>query len=220
MIGGALAHVFAAGAHRLPRRDRGSGQCRRLPSVVGDTTTTMMWIDGVSPPTCCTPTSARSSRWSVRARAAFQQHAYSPIMTTTGRRRPRIDGVRLGIVVAILAAAIAGQRRDQSSLSRPADSFPFIGVAVWIVIILSAPIRRPDWELLGESSRGAVFLLSLVLAASLMPVDQLPSPSWQTTFGLGFVSAVFDNIPLTKLALEQGGYDWGCSHLPWASAGR
>jgi Na+/H+ antiporter NhaD/arsenite permease-like protein len=23
------------------------------------------------------------------------------------------------------------------------------------------------------------------------------------------VSAVFDNIPLTKLALEQGGYDWG-----------
>ena len=27
--------------------------------------------------------------------------------------------------------------------------------------------------------------------------------------GLGFVSAVFDNIPLTVLALKQGGYDWG-----------
>jgi Na+/H+ antiporter NhaD/arsenite permease-like protein len=27
--------------------------------------------------------------------------------------------------------------------------------------------------------------------------------------GLGFVSAVFDNIPLTALALHQGGYDWG-----------
>ena len=26
---------------------------------------------------------------------------------------------------------------------------------------------------------------------------------------LGFVSAVFDNIPLTELALKQGGYDWG-----------
>ena len=38
---------------------------------------------------------------------------------------------------------------------------------------------------------------------------KLPIASWQTTFGLGFVSAVFDNIPLTKLALEQGGYDWG-----------
>ena len=29
-----------------------------------------------------------------------------------------------------------------------------------------------------------------------------------TAFGLGWVSAVFDNIPLTKLALEQGGHDW------------
>jgi hypothetical protein len=26
---------------------------------------------------------------------------------------------------------------------------------------------------------------------------------------MGFVSAVFDNIPLTALALKQGGYDWG-----------
>ena len=34
-------------------------------------------------------------------------------------------------------------------------------------------------------------------------------PSWQSAFGLGFISAVFDNIPLTALALKQGGYDWG-----------
>jgi Na+/H+ antiporter NhaD/arsenite permease-like protein len=87
--------------------------------------------------------------------------------------------------------------------------FPLIGAAVWAVIIASAPIRRPDWELLVEAGKGALFLLSLVLAASMMPVDQLPAPSWQTAFGLGFVSSVFDNIPLTKLALEQGGYDWG-----------
>ena len=33
--------------------------------------------------------------------------------------------------------------------------------------------------------------------------------SWQTAFGLGFLSSVFDNIPLTALALKQGGYDWG-----------
>ena len=43
----------------------------------------------------------------------------------------------------------------------------------------------------------------------MMPVESLPAASWPTTLGLGFVSAVFDNIPLTKLALEQGGYDWG-----------
>jgi Na+/H+ antiporter NhaD/arsenite permease-like protein len=27
--------------------------------------------------------------------------------------------------------------------------------------------------------------------------------------GLGFVSSVFDNIPLTALAIRQDGYDWG-----------
>jgi len=43
----------------------------------------------------------------------------------------------------------------------------------------------------------------------MMPVEKLPAASWQTTLGLGFLSAVFDNIPLTALALHQGGYDWG-----------
>jgi Na+/H+ antiporter NhaD/arsenite permease-like protein len=57
--------------------------------------------------------------------------------------------------------------------------------------------------------RGSVFLLSLVLSASMMPVEKLPTASWQTALGLGFVSAVFDNIPLTALALKQDGYDWG-----------
>ena len=54
-----------------------------------------------------------------------------------------------------------------------------------------------------------MFLLSLVLAASMMPVQKLPDASWHVALGLGFVSAVFDNIPLTALALKQGGYDWG-----------
>src|SRR4026209_1505678 len=43
----------------------------------------------------------------------------------------------------------------------------------------------------------------------MMPVEKLPEASWRTALGLGFVSAVFDNIPLTALSLEQGGYDWG-----------
>jgi Na+/H+ antiporter NhaD/arsenite permease-like protein len=41
-----------------------------------------------------------------------------------------------------------------------------------------------------------------------MPIESLPAPSATTTFGLGVLSAVFDNIPLTALALNQGGYDW------------
>jgi Na+/H+ antiporter NhaD/arsenite permease-like protein len=43
----------------------------------------------------------------------------------------------------------------------------------------------------------------------MMPVEKLPAASWQTAFGLGLLSSVFDNIPLTALALHQGGYDWG-----------
>jgi len=77
------------------------------------------------------------------------------------------------------------------------------------VLLFLTPWRRPDWSVLPGAIKGTVFLLALVLAASMMPVHELPAASAQTTFGLGFLSAVFDNIPLTKLALDQGGYDWG-----------
>jgi Na+/H+ antiporter NhaD/arsenite permease-like protein len=76
-------------------------------------------------------------------------------------------------------------------------------------LLVAAPLRAPDWKVLPATLKGALFLLCLVFSASLMPVEELPAASWPTAFGLGFVSAVFDNIPLTKLALEQGGYDWG-----------
>jgi len=89
------------------------------------------------------------------------------------------------------------------------DSVPLLGISVWVVILVTAPLRRPDWEVMPETLKGTVFLLSLVTAASMMPVERLPAAAWQTAMGLGFVSAVFDNIPLTALALNQGGYDWG-----------
>jgi Na+/H+ antiporter NhaD/arsenite permease-like protein len=63
--------------------------------------------------------------------------------------------------------------------------------------------------LLPAALKNTLFLLALVLSASMMPVEELPAASWLSALGLGFVSAVFDNIPLTALALEQGGYDWG-----------
>jgi Na+/H+ antiporter NhaD/arsenite permease-like protein len=66
---------------------------------------------------------------------------------------------------------------------------------------------------LREACKGTIFLLALVTAASMMPVENLPRASWQTALSLGFLSAVFDNIPLTALALKQGGYDWG--HLAY-----
>lgn len=57
--------------------------------------------------------------------------------------------------------------------------------------------------------KGSVFLLALVSCATLMPVHALPPASARVAFGLGTLSAVFDNIPLTSLGLHQGGYDWG-----------
>src|SRR2546427_3832050 len=79
----------------------------------------------------------------------------------------------------------------------------------YTTLFRSALWRRPAWSLLPGAFKGSVFLLSLIVCASLMPVEKLPAASWQTALGLGFVSAVFDNIPLTALALKQGGYDWG-----------
>ena len=89
------------------------------------------------------------------------------------------------------------------------DTVPVIGLAVWIVILATAPLRQPDWKIMPETFKGTIFLLALVTNASFMPVEELPLASWQTALGLGFLSSVFDNIPLTALALKQGGYDWG-----------
>ena len=97
------------------------------------------------------------------------------------------------------------------NVTRPHDAgrFPFIGAAVALAIALTAPWRRPAWNVVPGAVKGSVFLLCLVASASLMPVESLPAPSWQSALALGFVSSFFDNIPLTALALKQGGYDWG-----------
>jgi Na+/H+ antiporter NhaD/arsenite permease-like protein len=68
--------------------------------------------------------------------------------------------------------------------------------------------RAPDWAALPAAAKGAVFLLALVLSASLMPLQALPTPSATTVFVLGVISSAFDNIPLTAMAIHQGGYDW------------
>ena len=132
--------------------------------------------------------------------------------------RRSIDWARVGIVVAILVAAIAANVALNFWAPRAAaDAFPVLGVTVWVVILaVGTGSPRPTGNCWARRSRGALFLLALVLAASMMPVEQLPAASWPTALGLGFMSAVFDNIPLTKLALEQGGYDWGM--LAYASA--
>jgi Na+/H+ antiporter NhaD/arsenite permease-like protein len=178
-------------------------------SVVGDTTTTMMWLDGVSPLAVLPAYVAAITAFLVFAiPAARQQQKWAPI-TKDVDPSVRLDWPRLAIVITILVCAIAANVYANALPGELGGEFPYIGATVIGVILLLTPWRRPDWSVLPAAMKGSVFLLALVLAASLMPVDELPAASAQTTFGLGFLSAVFDNIPLTKLALEQGGYDWG-----------
>jgi Na+/H+ antiporter NhaD/arsenite permease-like protein len=178
-------------------------------SVVGDTTTTMMWIDGVSPLVVLDAYVAAGVALVVCGiPAAIQQQRFAPI-TKDAAVAHRIDWLRVGIVAFILLAAIGANVTANLRFPAVLDHFPVIGAAVWVAILVSAPLRQPDWKLLPDAFKGSIFLLALVTCASLMPVEKLPPASWQSTLSLGFISAVFDNIPLTALALRQGGYDWG-----------
>ena len=211
LIGGAMAHQLFKGKLHIgylaaivaASNAGGSG------SVVGDTTTTMMWIDGVNPLIVFDAYAAASvALCIVGVIAAKQQHAYSPILKDS-HGHTRVDRARLAIVVLILMFAMITNVVVNTRFESFSGSFPFIGVAVWLAILITVGLRRPDWEVLPETFKGSIFLLSLVTCASMMPVERLPAASWHTALGLGFVSAVFDNIPLTALALKQGGYDWG-----------
>jgi Na+/H+ antiporter NhaD/arsenite permease-like protein len=178
-------------------------------SVVGDTTTTMMWIAGANP------------LWVLEAYvgggvalaffgvvAARQQHAWQPIQKddTPG---VRAEPGRLAVVAVVLLAAIGANLWFNLRDAEVLDHFPVIGAAVVLALLATAPLRKPTWSLLPGAFKGSVFLLALVWCASLMPVDRLPAPSWHSALVLGFISAVFDNIPLTALAIRQDGFDWG-----------
>ena len=211
LIGGAMAHtVFRGKVHTgylaaivAASNAGGSG------SVVGDTTTTMMWIDGVSPADVVRAyVAAVVALVGFGIPAAWQQNKYSPLMAYESGGT-HVDWVRVGIVAFILVTAISTNVYINLIHTEIADRFPFIGAAVALAILVSAPLRKPDWSLLPGATKGTMFLLALVTCASMMPVDKLPAASWQSAMGLGFISAVFDNIPLTALALRQGGYDWG-----------
>ncbi len=211
LIGGTMANVVFRGKVHIgylagivaASNAGGSG------SVVGDTTTTMMWIDGVSPLNVFHAYVAAGVALIVCGiPAAIQQHRYSPI-STEPTRGASVDWARVAIVVIILAAAITANVVANLEFPDVLEHFPLIGAAVWVALLATAALRKPDWSLLPETFKGTIFLLSLVTIASMMPVEKLPPASWHSAMGLGFISAVFDNIPLTALALKQGGYDWG-----------
>jgi len=200
MIGGAIAHVVFKGKIHIgylaaiiaASNAGGSG------SVVGDTTTTLMWIDGVNPKDVLHAYVAAIGALAIFGIfASAQQHKLQAI-TDEAHGKHAVDWKKISVVILVLLFAIA----TNYWLDMPA-------AGVWIAILIGALITPTPWNEVRKSISGTLFLLALVAAASLMPVEDLPRASWHSTLALGFVSAVFDNIPLTKLCLTQGGYDWG-----------
>jgi len=188
---------------RLSRQHR-----RGAGSVVGDTTTTMMWIAGKSPLELLPAYVGAIAAFAVFALpAAHVQHRFAPIQKHAGVRVV-VDWVRVAIVAVMLVSVVGSNVAANLLAPELLHAIPLIGLALWLAILATALFRAPDWKVMPEAIRGAAFLLALVLAASLMPVKSLPAPTWMTTLGLGAISSVFDNIPLTALALQQGGYDW------------
>jgi Na+/H+ antiporter NhaD/arsenite permease-like protein len=178
-------------------------------SVLGDTTTTMLWIAGVSPLSVLDAYIAAVCALLVSGiPASIAQHKFAPIVKDAPSG-VRISFRHVAVVGFVLAAAISANVGANLLDADILDEIPLIGLGVAAALLLTAPIARPDWSVLPRAARGAIFLIALVSAASMMPVKSLPSPGWPTTLGLGLLSAVFDNIPLTALAIKQNNHDWG-----------
>lgn len=200
MIGGAIAMVVFKGRVHIGYLAAiiAASNAGGAGSVVGDTTTTLMWIDGVDPRDVLHAFVASFAALAVFGIiGAIQQDRYQRIISEP-KGDVKVDWARIGIVFLILVCAI---------ITNMVFDFPALGV--WVGILIGAGLRKTPWGELKNAWMGTVFLMSLVTIASMMPVEELPPASHWTAFALGFVSAVFDNIPLTKLCLEQGGYDWG-----------
>jgi Na+/H+ antiporter NhaD/arsenite permease-like protein len=210
VIGGVVArHVFPRGvtvgflASIVAAANAGGAG-----SVIGDTTTTMMWISGISPLEVLPAFIAATAAFAVFAPfAAVAQQRKSPLVRHD-LSHLRVDRTRVGIVAFALATLVTVNVVANSSFPEHEEFAPVLGMGLWVAILISMPLRAPDWSIMGETLKGSLFLVCLVALASLMPIESLPAPSTATTFGLGVLSAVFDNIPLTALALNQGGYDW------------
>lgn len=168
-------------------------------SVVGDTTTTMMWIDGINPGNVIHAYIAAVPALLIFGIfASRQQHAFQPVIKQSTTSVHSVKPKKIVVVALILAGAI---------ITNILLDFPAAGV--WGAIVLGSLFVSTPWKEVKSALPGSAFLMCLVLCASLMPVDTLPPASWLTALILGFISSVFDNIPLTKLALEQSNYDWG-----------
>lgn len=132
LIGGTVArHVLSGKVHIgylaaivAASNAGGSG------SVVGDTTTTMMWIAGVSPLSVLEAYVAAGVALLIFAvPAAMQQQRFSPILKNAQRGLP-IEWIRVGIVAAILIVALLANVIANLKFPALSDGTPVLALAV------------------------------------------------------------------------------------------
>lgn len=169
MIGGAIAFVvFNKRVHiGYLAADLRRQQRRRLEApVVGDTTTTLMWIDGVNPlHVLHAYVAAGVALMLFGFIASRQQDAYQRI-TKDAPVGIQVNWQKLAVVGLILALTI---------VTNYALDFPALGVWVAILLLGALWVKTPSQEL-KNAVGGTIFLMGLVTCASLMPVDELPRP--------------------------------------------
>jgi Na+/H+ antiporter NhaD/arsenite permease-like protein len=177
-------------------------------SVIGDTTTTMMWLGGVSPLHIVPAFIAGLAAFCVfGVFGALAQHRFAPVERHESGPLV-IDWVSVAVVGMVLMAIVGANAASNLLFPGLEEALPILGIAIWIALLIGLLARKPDWRVAPEAAKGGLFLVTLVAIASLMPVERLPAPSWPVELGLGALSSVFDNIPLTALVLQQNGHDW------------
>ena len=144
--------------------------------------------------------------------AAIQQQRFSPIVKNPPRGL-QIDWTRVGIVAVILIVAVVANVIANLKFPALLDVVPFFGLAVWAVILAASPIRRPDWEVMPETFKGTIFLLALVTAASMMPVEKLPSRGMANSARPWFCVRRLRQHPADGARIEAGRLRLGLSRL-------
>ncbi len=99
------------------------------------------------------------------------------------------------------------------------------GLGLWVGLVLGVILGKICAVMTGKTPvrlevdavisavPGTVFLVLLVASAKLLPLDivkpfMTSADPTAVTYALGVGSAIFDNIPLTSISIQLGGFDW------------
>lgn len=207
MIGGVLVRARYGKEHApfsLLVGVVGASNLGGAPSFIGDTTTVMLYLSGVSAVSLAqgfVPAIVAQivlGQWAAR-------HGAEPLPIKPNRPTP----VKWNLFCPLLGipGLVAGNLLyDQPGLGL------FAGVIAGC-IIGREHFRWQELHLTGKTMQGMYFLVLLVAGAGMLPTEALQPvldrlTAGETTFGIGVLSAFFNNIPLVKLTLSIGGFDW------------